>query len=228
MLGFLETDIDEEGSISVLEFDLDAIPEPPFEDTRPEEVQKYLVDDYLLPLIEKIKIRAENEIISDYQKIQNFGDTAILNLKENALEQGTALLIKASEVKHLAPKVKQKLIASIKANIEFIDNNIDTNFVYDFESKIKLRLGVKDICHLMLFLNEHGFFDKKLTKKEIATTIEQHFQSQVGSKNEFMIITNATNSLSNSINSASHYKVNPKLDKILVDLKKVLDKIPKG
>lgn len=228
MMDFLELDIDEEGSISVFEFDLEAIPEPPFEDTPPEEVKKDLIEDYLIPLIERTKIKMQEQIILDYQKVQNFGDTAILNLKESALEDVNVLLIKAREVKHLPPKVKQKLLVSIKANLEFIDNNINTNFVLDSESKIKLRLGVKDICHLMLFFNEHELFDKKLTKTEIANTIEQHFQCQVGSKNEYKIITNASNSLSNSINSASHASVNPKLDKILVDLKKVLDRIPKG
>ncbi|UWX54903.1 hypothetical protein NYZ99_19545 [Maribacter litopenaei] len=191
-------------------------------------MQKELVDDFLLPLIEKTKLRVQREILSKYQNIQNLGDTAILNLKESELEAINLSLIKAKGVKHLPPKVKPNLLESLRECLEFIDQNVNTNFVFDSESKIKLRLGIKDICHLMLFFNEHGIFDKKLSKKEIANIIEQHFQSQVGSKNEFKVITSATNSLSNSLNSTAHHSLNPKLEKILVDFKKILNQIPKG
>ena len=228
IVGFLEKDIDQERAICVREFDADEIPIPPFEDTAPEEVEKELLKDYLLPLLWRTEDNFLKETMKQYEVRAEINDSSILNFKERNLEYIEMLTSKTIEVKHLTAGLKKPILESLGRCLKFIDENIRTNFAEDYrQNKLKMRLNLKEICHLMLYLNEKGLFDQKYSKSQLAKHIEGHFESQVGTKDEFKTIVTAINSLSNSINRDTHHSYSPKLKDILVDYQKIMAPIIK-
>ena len=74
----------------------------------------------------------------------------------------------------------------------------------------------------MLYLNEKDLFDRKYEHHELVNLLEMHFQYQVGTKDDFKNITSAKNTFSNSIKSLDHNAFSDKLEKLLVDYKKVM------
>tara|TARA_Y100000815_G_scaffold275640_1_gene315534 strand:+ start:5049 stop:5831 length:783 start_codon:yes stop_codon:yes gene_type:complete len=223
MLGFLEKDIDEEGSIYVNEFDLDAIPEPPFLDTPPEEVKKHLLEDYLTPLLKKIENQYIRRVEQDYLIVMNTNDSAILNLKEQKIDELNGFLIEAKGIRHLTSGLKKPLITSLNLVLDKVHSIVRTSFAEDFsENKIKLKLSQRAICHLMLYFNEHGLLEKKFSQTELGNLIEMHFQSQVGKSSDFKNIVNVSATISSCIDKRS--EPDAKLEECLIDYKKTIPK----
>lgn len=223
-LGFDYKDISNQKKITILEFNLDDVPEHPFVDTPPENVEKELLKDYLLPLIDITQDRLIKEINTQYSEKQDYGDSAILNLKERYQDKVNELIIMAKEVMHLTPGLKKPMLDSLNQVLDYIEKNVSTNFAEDFsEHKIKFRLNAKEVYHLMVFLNEKNFFNKKLEPSELAKLIEMHFQFHV-SGNDYSNFRNAEQQLSNSIHSPRHNGLSTTLSEILKDYRDVMKK----
>ncbi|WP_405330776.1 hypothetical protein [Leeuwenhoekiella sp. LLG6367-2.1] len=223
MLGFLEKDIDEEGSIYVNEFDLDAIPKPPFLDTPPEEVKKDLLEDYLIPLLKRTEHHYINSVKHEYSMVVNTNDSAIINLKEQKIDELNYLLIETKRIKHLTSGLKKPLITSLDLVLDNVHKIIRTSFSEDFgENKIKLKLSQRAICHLMLYFNEQDILERKFSQTELANLIEMHFQSQVGKSLDFKNIVNVSATISSCIDKRS--EPDAKLEECLVDYKKTIPK----
>lgn len=220
--GFDFNDITEKRNITILEFDFDDIPEPPFLDTRPKEVEKELLKDYLIPLVGIITSRMIDNIIIQYSNKQDYGDSAILNLKERLQDEINQLIIMFKEARHLTSGLKKPVLDSLNQVLDYIKKNVNTNFADDFSlHKIKFKMRAKEVYHLMVFLNEKGFFYEKLEASELAKLVEMHFQFQV-SGNDYSNFKNAEQSLSNSVNSAIHNSLSDRLNSILKDYPAVI------
>ena len=119
--GFDPEDIDKLGTINIQEFDLNDVPKHPFIDTPPENVDKKPLDDYLLPLVERTKNSFIADLEKEYDEKQDYGDSAILKLKDKYINYLNTQIIITRESKHLIPGLKPQLLETLKNLVKYVD-----------------------------------------------------------------------------------------------------------